>query len=66
MHCMDIAFEFDNIRRCEEMTGGGKDAYILAAKMSSAWVNFATTGDPNAPGLPVAGIYGRKRRNHDL
>src|SRR6476469_8054313 len=25
MHCMDLAFQFDNIARCQEMTGGGKD-----------------------------------------
>jgi len=52
MHCMDIAFEFNNIARCQEMTGGGKDAYVLANKMSSAWINFARTGNPNTPGLP--------------
>lgn len=52
IHCIDICFEFDNIRRCEEMTGGGKEAYALAAKMSQAWINFARTGNPNAKGLP--------------
>ncbi|MEO8862031.1 MAG: carboxylesterase/lipase family protein [Ginsengibacter sp.] len=52
MHCMDIAFEFNNIERCQEMTGGGKEAYGLANKMSQAWINFATTGNPNAKGLP--------------
>ena len=57
MHCMDIAFEFDNIKRCEEMTGGGKDAYALASKMSSAWVNFARTGNPNTPQLPKWPAY---------
>jgi para-nitrobenzyl esterase len=34
------------------MTGGGPEAYALASKMSSAWINFARTGNPNAPGLP--------------
>lgn len=57
MHCMDIAFQFDNIKRCEEMTGGGKDAYALAAKISSAWINFAATGNPNTPGLPQWPAY---------
>ena len=58
MHCMELAFVFDNIARCEEMTGGGKQAYILADKMSSAWINFAKAGDPNVKGLlPVWNKY---------
>lgn len=31
---------------------GIKEAYTLADKISSAWLNFAKTGDPNAKGLP--------------
>lgn len=52
MHCMELPFVFNNIDRCREMTGGGKDAKLLADKMSQAWINFARTGDPNAKGLP--------------
>ena len=52
MHCMELPFVFDNIDKCEEMTGGGKEAYALADKMSSAWINFARTGNPNAKKLP--------------
>jgi para-nitrobenzyl esterase len=51
-HCMDIPFTMNNIARCEEMTGGGRDAYALADKMSQAWINFARFGDPNHKGLP--------------
>ena len=53
MHCMEIPFVFDNINRCEEMTGGGQDAHILADKMSRAWIAFARTGNPNHKGLPT-------------
>ncbi|GEO12289.1 carboxylesterase/lipase family protein [Segetibacter aerophilus] len=53
MHCMELPFVFNNIDRCEEMTGGGKDAHALADKMSGAWINFAKTGNPNTSGLPT-------------
>ncbi|KAB7732430.1 carboxylesterase family protein [Rudanella paleaurantiibacter] len=52
MHCMELPFVFDNISRCEEMTGGGKEAHLLADRMSRAWVAFARTGNPNHKGLP--------------
>jgi para-nitrobenzyl esterase len=52
MHCMELPFVFDNIDKCEEMTGGGKEAYALSDKMSTAWINFARTGSPNANKLP--------------
>ena len=35
------------------MTGGGKDAYALADKMSQSWINFAKTGNPGHKGLPA-------------
>lgn len=57
MHCMEIPFVFDNISRCEEMTGGGKEAHVLADKMSRAWIAFARTGNPNHKGLPTWPAY---------
>lgn len=53
IHCMELPFVFNNINRCEEMTGGGKDAYVLADKMSQSWINFGRTGNPAHKGLPV-------------
>ena len=54
---MDLAFQFDNISRCQEMTGGGKEAYALADKISSSWISFATSGNPNIKGLPKWPAY---------
>lgn len=52
IHCMELPFVFNNIARCENMTGGGKAAQNLADKVSQAWINFARTGNPNHSGLP--------------
>lgn len=57
VHCMEIPFVFNNISRCEEMTGGGKEAHVLADKMSQSWINFARTGNPNHKGIPEWPAY---------
>lgn len=57
VHCMELPFVFNNIARCEEMTGGFKDAYVLADKMSASWINFAKTGNPAHKGLPAWPAY---------
>ena len=45
-HASEIAYAFNNVK-------SQQDADIkLADTMSSYWVNFATTGDPNGKGLP--------------
>ncbi len=51
-HCMEIPCVFDNVTRHASMTGGSGKAQILAQKMSSAWINFARTGNPNHESLP--------------
>jgi para-nitrobenzyl esterase len=51
-HCAEIPFVFDNVERCENMTGGGKAARALAATMADTWIQFARTGDPNHKALP--------------
>ena len=56
-HCMEIPFVFDNAVRHASMTGGGQEAQALADKMSSSWINFARTGNPNAEGLPQWDAY---------
>jgi len=51
-HGMELPFMFNNIELQPEMTGATKDAYELADKMSSAWIAFIRTGNPNTKGLP--------------
>jgi len=57
IHCIDLPFVFNNIARSEEMTGGTKEAYVLADKMSQAWINFARTGNPSHKDLPSWPAY---------
>lgn len=52
-HCMELPFVFDNVYEARHMTGGGEEAELLAKRMSSAWLNFARTGDPNIEELPL-------------
>ena len=60
VHCMELAFVFNNINRCEEMSGGTKEAYVLADKVSGAWINFARNGNPNYKGLPAWSAFSSK------
>ncbi|MBU6297912.1 MAG: carboxylesterase/lipase family protein [Alphaproteobacteria bacterium] len=50
-HTADLAFCFDNTRRCEQGTGDTPKARVVALKMATAWANFARTGNPSQPGL---------------
>lgn len=51
-HTAELAFCFDNTRRCDQGTGDTPQARALATKMSGAWATFARTGDPSQASLP--------------
>ena len=51
-HGMELPFMFNNIANQREMTGGTPEAYRMADLVSSAWIAFIKTGDPNCKGLP--------------
>jgi para-nitrobenzyl esterase len=53
-HTAELAFCFDNTKRCDQGTGNRVEAQALAKKMATAWVNFARTGNPSQPGLAWA------------
>ncbi|MGA2572276.1 MAG: carboxylesterase family protein, partial [Terracidiphilus sp.] len=50
-HTAELAFCFDNTKRCEQGTGNTPEAQALARKMATAWATFARTGNPSQPGL---------------
>ena len=51
-HGMELPFMFNNVAAQREMTGGTKEAYRMADKVSSAWIAFIRNGDPNTKKLP--------------
>jgi len=61
-HCLDIPFAFDNVDVCASMTGASQDRYELATRLSTAFANFARTGNPNHAGLPNWPAYDDKTR----
>ena len=62
-HGMELPFVFNNIALQREMTGGTADAYRLSDLMSSAWISFIRTGDPNVSGLPAWEPYTAENGN---
>jgi para-nitrobenzyl esterase len=51
-HGGELSFVFDTTDLAYTMTGGTAEARALAAKMSSTWIAFARSGDPNIKELP--------------
>lgn len=51
-HGMELPFMFNNISLQKEMTRASDKAYRLADIMSSAWIAFFRSGNPNVEGLP--------------
>lgn len=51
-HGMELPFMFNNVASQREMTGGTRKAYKMADVVSSAWIQFIKTGNPNTKKLP--------------
>ena len=50
-HGLDIPLAFNNVDLRPDWTGNSEEAWKIADKMSSAWINFIKTGNPNVEGV---------------
>ncbi|MBM6992885.1 MAG: carboxylesterase/lipase family protein [Prevotella sp.] len=63
MHCMELPYVFNNVTRCAFETDALPEAVRLGDVMSSAWINFARTGNPNGEGVPQWPDYQLNRKS---
>ncbi|MBP1613817.1 MAG: carboxylesterase [Bacteroidetes bacterium] len=61
-HCMELPFVFNNVARCASETGATVEGIRLGDIMSSAWINFARTGNPNGANVPSWSDYTLKNK----
>ena len=61
-HACEIAFTFDNAEICDHYSGGTPAAFVLSKQISTAWMNFARTGNPNHNGMPHWPSYTAEHR----
>jgi len=62
-HAAEIAYVFNNLERLEGANYTTED-HALADSLSSYWVNFATSGNPNGGTLPEWPMYSAERAAH--
>jgi para-nitrobenzyl esterase len=61
-HASEISFVFDNAEICDHYSAGDPGAFVLSRQMSTAWVNFARTGNPDHDSLPHWPAYAAETR----
>jgi para-nitrobenzyl esterase len=59
-HSGEVPYVFDNLNRVDRPWS--QTDRQLAGEMSSYWVNFVRTGDPNAAGLPSWPLYKKQSK----
>ena len=61
-HALEIPFVFDNVEGSRRFVGAGDEPHLLAEAMSSTWLAFARSGDPNNARIPTWPAYSLDRR----
>jgi para-nitrobenzyl esterase len=61
-HAVDLAFVFDNVAKSAAMVGSGPAPQHLADQMSSAWLAFARSGNPNNAAIPAWSAFSTRER----
>ena len=62
-HTLEIPLMFDNVEKSRALVGPGPEPQKMADQMSSAWIAFAKTGNPNTDRLPDWPAYTVKDRS---
>lgn len=61
-HALDLPLLFDNVALAPRLTGTSPEAFAMAATLSTTYIAFARTGNPNNPRIPFWPPYDLKRR----
>ncbi|HTQ13998.1 MAG TPA: carboxylesterase/lipase family protein [Rhizomicrobium sp.] len=61
-HTLEIPLVFDNVENSRPLVGPGPQPQAVADQMSSAWIAFAHTGNPNNAHIPDWPAYDTARR----
>jgi para-nitrobenzyl esterase len=62
-HSAEISMVFDNADKCVNYSGLTPDGLEMSTNMSSAWANFAHTGNPNHSGIPNWPAFEKSKRS---
>jgi para-nitrobenzyl esterase len=62
-HSSEISMVFDNADKCVHYSGLTPEGLEMSTNMSSAWANFAHTGNPSHSGIPNWPAYDKGKRS---
>ena len=61
-HAVELPFVFNNVKTSGALISKMPSAYAMEEKISTTWVAFARTGNPNNPKIPAWPLYSEANR----